>query len=428
MLLACCLIRRRRARRSYLSKDFRKKISGPVLDSLRVNGDSPTMQHIIKTRDSESSRQQMYQSGMQDYAEVVSQVSTPSSPSLDSLVTPALPPGFLVDSSRYGSSSFTATEEGRRSWVTVEGTATARRSESSLESHRSDTTFPESTHHLIPPPSFLAESGTSSFRSGLDLTIPSLEDLPSMQSEGAWRRAQLRPSGVSSEFYSTSHGSSLAFSSAHQSSPRLLTGTYAVRDSNATPGIRTLERSRTPSLGDEQLAATGDEIRRPGAVRLSSQQWLHRNSSRPWIETSLKGSTNSVADPSFGSEENWRVFSPGGPPRPQTRSVSYRELVDEAPFNPSRPGTADSPSREGAQPGERSSAELTMPGKWYDGQTSARASSTALGQSASGYSHVSSEMVRKSESKGSQLGQGASANWGRDESGKVSDGSFKAFL
>ncbi|KAK7431729.1 polarity establishment/cellular polarization [Neonectria magnoliae] len=49
MLLVCCFRRRRGSKRNYLSSDFRTKISGPVLESLRVNGSH----HSI--RDSETS-------------------------------------------------------------------------------------------------------------------------------------------------------------------------------------------------------------------------------------------------------------------------------------------------------------------------------------------------------------------------------------
>lgn len=425
LLVACCLIHRRRSRRTYLSKDFRDKISGPVLDSLQVNGSSPTMQkHGASKLD-----QHMYRPGREGYAEVISQISTPSSPSVDSLVTPALPAGFLAENTGYGSSSFTATE-GRQSWVTVDGTATAtaRRSETSSESHRSDTTFPESTHQLIPPPAFLPESGSNSFRSGLDLAIPSLEDLSSIQSEGAWRRAQLRQTGGSSDFFSTSRASSLVFDSTHQSSPRLDAGPYTNEPSGAVADMQPLERSLTPSVRNEQLADTTVNVVRPSAVRLSSQHSLSRHINQPWTEVSSNGRYSYATDPSFTSEENWRVFSPGNPTKPKMENASYQDLVDEAPYHPSRPGTSGSPDRDGAQPGERNSMELMLPTRLADGQTSARASSTALGHSSSRLSQLSGQILGKAGSKMSQLGRTASTNWRREDSGKASNGSFKAFI
>ncbi|KAL4725461.1 polarity establishment/cellular polarization [Fusarium chlamydosporum] len=48
MLLICCLLRRRRKRQTYLSSKFRNKISGPVLESLRVNGGTSAMQETNK--------------------------------------------------------------------------------------------------------------------------------------------------------------------------------------------------------------------------------------------------------------------------------------------------------------------------------------------------------------------------------------------
>ncbi|KAF5680472.1 Bud10-like protein [Fusarium heterosporum] len=63
MLLICCLVRRHRNKQTYLSSKFRNKISGPVLDSLRVNGGSSTMQGAEKVANIGTTGQQYHQPG-----------------------------------------------------------------------------------------------------------------------------------------------------------------------------------------------------------------------------------------------------------------------------------------------------------------------------------------------------------------------------
>ncbi|KAK7416471.1 polarity establishment/cellular polarization [Neonectria punicea] len=441
MLLVCCFTRRRKSKRNYLSSDFRNKISGPVLESLRVNGSH----HSI--RDSETSENDvpaetlLYRPAREPDSETESLNAPRSSPSLDILATPEVPARFRAENparpvTRAGSVPATVTEtEGRQSWYTVAtatATATARQSQSSAKSQASDTTFSESTHQLLPPPAFLSESG-SSFRTGLDLTIPSIDDLPHMRhSEVGAMRAELNQPRDPSAFYSSAPESSLAFSSSHQSSPRLMTGLFSKRPSDVSMGKRPATADGTTLL--EEATESVPEMRRPDVARLASQQWLNRqHSSRgAWYDT--EGSSMSRrslrSDPSFGSMENWRVV---GRRRGNTE-LSYRELVDEAPFHPSRPGTSTS-GREGAQPGERTSMEeLMSPTEWGDARASIRGSITSqqvdMPKPLSRHSRRSEVLLGKAgSSRGSRLGERASPRWKREDSRKVSEsGSVKAFL
>ncbi|KPM44744.1 hypothetical protein AK830_g1772 [Neonectria ditissima] len=443
MLLVCCLMRHRRPKRTYLSSDFRNKISGPVLESLRVNGSN------ISIRESESSgnvvpvESLLYRPARGHDSETESLSTLRSSPSLDVLVTPEIPPRFRAEGSarpvtRTGSVPATGTEtEGRQSWYTVAtatatAPATARQSQSSLKSHASDTSFSESTHQLIPPPAFLSDSGTS-FRTGLDLTIPSIEDLPNIRhSEVSTMRAELNQPRDPSAFYSSAPDSSLAFSSSHQSSPRLMTGHFSKKPSDVSMGKRPATLDGTSLL--EEAMERVPEMRRPDVARLASQQWLNRQQSSrgAWYDT--EGSSMSRrslrSDPSFGSTENWRVLNK----RRENAEVSYRELVEEAPFHPARHGTPLS-GREGAQPGERTSMEeLMSPTEWGDTRASIRGSvaSQRGGQSKPIHRHSRRSDVlpaKASSSRGSRLAEAASPRWKREDSGKLSDsGSVKAFL
>ncbi|KAF4970954.1 hypothetical protein FZEAL_9943 [Fusarium zealandicum] len=424
MLLVCCLIRRRRARQTYLSANFRNKISGPVLESLRVNGSSSAMQESGKAAEVGAREQQLHRPARPRYSEMGSETLKVSSPTLGVMTTPEVPSRFMAEESTTElsrSDSMSYSEDGRRSWITVEGTATAtaRRSQASFRSQRSDTTFLESTHQLIPQPAFLSESRGNSFRSGLDLTIPSIDDLPSMRAQ----HGRIQANGA---FYSSCNDSSLAFASSHQSSPRLMTGGFPIRTVDTSNDTPQLSRDHQTPLGEG--ANSMPHLRRPEPVRLSSQQLLGeecRAGSRAWYDA--QGSRGFFTDPSFGSTENWRAL--GG--RRDTTSLSYRQLVDESPFHPNRPSTAMSSSRDGAQPGERASSELISPSQWGDAQTSVRASLASLrggfGRSMSRLSRLSVDPLSVG-SRGSRLGEASSANWRREDSARKSEGGSYAFI
>ncbi|KAH7148530.1 hypothetical protein EDB81DRAFT_792497 [Dactylonectria macrodidyma] len=418
ILLIFCLVRRRRkSPASYLSTTFRNKISGPVLESLRVNGTNPGLGGSEKNRDGVTMRTPLYRPPREDYSEEESSSSPRASSIPDVLPTPEVPARFMVEDSmrqitRTASMPITGSNtEGRQSWYTVAtatATATARRSENSLSSHVSDTTFSESTHQLLPPPAFLSDSG-SSFRSGLDLAIPSLEDLPNMRhSEVGAMRAELRRTRDPSGFYSSAPDSSLAFSSSHQSSPRLMTGAFSRKPSGISLGKRPATVDGTTAEGTtllEEAAATVPEMRRPSQVRLASQQRMNRQHSRGlWYDTDGSSMGRSFrSEPSFESVENWRVL----PKRRENASDAYRRLVETAPFHPARPGTAMS-GREGAQPGERAaSTELMSPSQWGDAKTSIRGSGASyrsrLGKSVSQESQLSGQPLEPSISRHSRV-------------------------
>lgn len=438
MLLVWCLVRRRRrSETSYLSAKFRDKISGPVLESLRVNGTNPNIRGSERQRDGAAMESRLYHPTRDDFSGSDSMSSPGTSSILDFLATPEVPARFMAEDpmhqiTRTASMPMTGTTtEGRQSWYTVAtatatATATARRSETSLRSHTSDTTFPESTHQLLPPPAFLSESGSSSFRSGLDLTIPSLEDLPNMrQSDIGAMRAELARTRDPSAFYSSAPESSLAFSSSHQSSPRLMTGGFSRRPSDTSLGKRPATSDGTTADGTtllEEAAATVPEMRQPSLARLASQQRITRQHSRgAWYDTDGSSMGRSFwTDPSFGSMENWRVV----PKRREDSGVAYQKLVEAAPFHPSRPlRPASRPTsrptsrpstamggREGARPGERSaSAELMSPSQWGDAKTSIRGSvasqRSGLGQSASRQSRSDEEPLGNAASRYSRLGE-----------------------
>ncbi|KAH7266220.1 hypothetical protein B0J15DRAFT_241298 [Fusarium solani] len=421
MLLIFCLIRWRRSRQTYLSAKFRNKISGPVLESLRVNGATSTMQEPGKATNIGPMEQQLHRPARQRYSEIESETLSLSSPTLGTMgtmTTPEVPSRFVAEGSSFRisrSTSITSSDDGRRSWVTVEGTATAtaRQSQASLRSPHSDTTFPESTHQLIPPPAFLSESGGSSFRSGLDLTIPSIDDLPNIGGQRAYGHGHRH--GQSGTF-SSGNESSLAFASSHQSSPRLLTGGFPSSAAGTRPDDQhhAGQDQAAPGEGGQSIR----ELRRPEPVRLSSEQLLGEGSrpgSRAWYDRDV--SRGFFIDPSFGSTENWRVLGA----RRDTTSLSYRQLVDEAPFHPARSSTPMSPSQDWLQPGERASSDLISPSQWGDAQTSIRGSLPSLRE---GHSH----RHNLAGNRDSRNEEDRATNWRREDSAKKSEGGSYAFL
>ncbi|KAF4334772.1 Axial budding pattern 2 [Fusarium beomiforme] len=421
MLLVCCLLRRRRKRQTYLSSKFRHKISGPVLESLRVNGGSTAMREASKMESTAAVGKQQRCPIRTPHSEMDSETLVMTSPTLGFMATPLVPPRFVAgdsNSSLSQSLSTSNSEDERRSWVTV-GTATAGRpSHDSLRSERTGSTLSLSTNQLIPPPVLLSDARRRSFMSGNDAADPSLSGLPSIQSQ----RAVFQQG---SDYYTSGNESSLAFASSHLSSPRLLTR-QPTRALDVGQGSHaSMNDVEGPSIGATQSLPA---LRRPELVRLSTQELLgeeNHPSSRPWYD--LEAPRELFSDISFGSGENWRVYES----QRDTTGLSYHQLVDESPFHPLRPSTALSSSREGAQPGERASSELISPSQWGDAQNSIRDSLASLrqglGHSMSKLSRLSVDPLSVPGSRHSKTLGNSSVNWRRENSGKSEGGSY-AFL
>ncbi|KAI6748824.1 hypothetical protein HG531_007771 [Fusarium graminearum] len=120
MLLICCLLRRRRKQQTYLSSKFHNKISGPVLESLRVNGGAAAMQETNKVPSIAGAGQQPRRPLRTQHSEVDSETLVMASPTLGFMVTPQVPPMFVAEDSNTSfsrSNSTSNSEDGRRSWL-----------------------------------------------------------------------------------------------------------------------------------------------------------------------------------------------------------------------------------------------------------------------------------------------------------------------
>ncbi|KAH0492293.1 hypothetical protein TgHK011_007253 [Trichoderma gracile] len=418
MLLICVMRRRRRHRQTYISASkHRPKISDPIRFTLRNDeSDAETIFQLENTVRSKASNARLVRKGDGFFTEVASRVSSRSKASgtlRDDSVLRA-PPRPLASGARSGTprSVSPLTDDGDHgSWFTVERATTGEKSHKSSESAQSNTTLPEVAQPYLPTSGFLSEAGESAFRSGLDLTLPSLDDLANMQPMPLAITKPSTPSDGSGGFSATTSSSAVLPSSLHlihePFSPSLVT--------------RALEAAKEPLQEKQteiQAAKKSTELQQPEQARLPSEQWFsHAGSS--WLEAeSAKGPKSFRTEPSFGSNENWRA-APGR----RDPSVAYLELVDETPFLPSRTASRITLG----QLEERRSLELMSPSKWGEDERKSTIrpmrSTSAISMLSDGDASVFGE--REAVAKGKT----AAAAWRREDSAaKVSERSFKMFI
>ncbi|KAL6702149.1 hypothetical protein J3F84DRAFT_25477 [Trichoderma pleuroticola] len=434
VMLLVCLMRRRRHRRTYLSaRKHRPKISDPILFTVRNNdSDVETIYHAEDAIRSKSNSPQLYhkgdgyrvggrirplrsgtrlfKEGDGIFARVASRVSLRSlaSGKLGGRSTMRAPPYPMASGARSatgGSVSLLGDDEDHGSWFTVERATVGERSHKSSDSRQSDTTLPEVAQPYLPTSGFLSEAGESAFRSGLDLTLPSFDDL-----------ANIQPMPPAAQQTSGQRATSGAFSATTSSSAALPTDLAFIQEP-FDPSLvsRAKATARKPVSNAKQAgeaAESASEIKQPSQARLPSQQWLSRRGSS-WKEgDSVNGAKSFRTEPSFGSQENWRVIGRRDP------SVAYLELVDETPFFPSRTNSKNNVG----QPEERHSLELMSPSKWGEDE---RKSTIRPMRSTSVLTDESSSVFGEREA----LAKAKATDWRREDSAaKVSERSFMAFI
>ncbi|KAI9167759.1 Axial budding pattern protein 2 [Paramyrothecium foliicola] len=368
MFLICFMRRRRAARSNYLNSKIRHNISKPIVGSLRVNGSDASVQHIEKIPDTRATEKNDFTPAATGYTEMESQTSTVTqrSGSSENISASALPRGYMADSRiRMSANPSHMSTEDRQSWFTVEGTATAPASERAVGSQPNIRAYPESRQQLLPAPEFRVESPGGSVAGSVDFGVPLFGDRDHYGSQhtaivayNATGRVRARES---SDALSTTTSSSAALPG---SGPD---GDYRVAKSiSISKAPRTVRSSSQPSpLTSDSSEEKLDELRALNRARVSSVQWLTRQheSGGAWydVESSNGSKSLGTGSASFGSTENWRSIV-----RHETRSPTYGELVDAAPFHPSRPSTVMIAGvlRDGALPGERDGEEWMSPSRW----------------------------------------------------------------
>ncbi|RCI09167.1 hypothetical protein L249_1504 [Ophiocordyceps polyrhachis-furcata BCC 54312] len=302
MLLVCC-VRRRRARQAYMSggKGGKDMISHPMAISHDpTDSDSTTIDNTAVIGGARAEKLQHYKPTRG--AGVVKKPA-PRRRSSDTLGPgDESDSGFSAGTEAYdGRRSMTArsvdsAERDRRSWITIEGDDAASIAPGSAGSHMSDTTFSESTHQLLPAVDSLHEPIVHDFRSGLDMTIPTMEpDQPTPLN--IYKRSGQPSTRQSVGAHSIQTSSSVALPSTlgrNWGTQRSMSNWETIAESDV--GDSASEAAAPPRRPDRALM--GDDLRR-----------------RQWYDDSPRIGGGGVdddrgTDDSFSSSENWRVIGP----------------------------------------------------------------------------------------------------------------------
>ncbi|RDA93606.1 hypothetical protein CP533_6156 [Ophiocordyceps camponoti-saundersi (nom. inval.)] len=294
MLLVCC-VRRRRRRQAYMSggKGGKAIISHPMA----ISHDSTTMDKtaVVGAR-AEKLRHYKPTRG----ATVV--MKTASRRRSSDTLGPGdeFDSGFSAGTQAYdGRRSMTArsvdsTECDRRSWITIEGDDAASIAPGSVGSHMSDTTFSESTHQLLPTVDSLHEPIVHDFRSGLDMTIPTMEpDQPTALN--IYKRSGQSPTRQSLGAHSIQTSSSVALPSTlgrNWGTQRSMSNWETIAESDAGDSAS----EAAAALRRPDRALMGDDGRR--------RQWYDESPRIGGVED------DRCTEDSFSSSENWRVIGP----------------------------------------------------------------------------------------------------------------------
>ena len=345
IMLLVCFVRRRRNRRAYLSKKLRNNISRPVLGSLHVNGSS---RQGSRSGGSENAESPAVRGEKGRCMHADSHPSSPSSDTLGSLSSPDMSQACMHNA---GPRAITTpgdagTEDGRASWYTIDTIPAAQLSQTSTRSPGSGVITPPPTHQLLPMPLFLSQplGSEDGFRSAMDLTLPSLDGLPSIQHTPD--ASYLRP-GRSTAMYSSITTSSAALPLSRpgsaMSNPRPISPAINAAASPKRSEMSSSDRDWSTISEDESYVP---ELPPSSLSRLSNIQWLNRRTG----DSFWTGRDSFVSDTSFCSSENWRVIGAQGRSAPNLSL--YKEMVEGDPFHPARPSIPPM-AREGAKPGER---------------------------------------------------------------------------
>lgn len=428
VMVLVCVFRRRRATATYISNKYRSGMVGAVASSMHVNESaSSSMREVGGVEGSFVRGNTPFKAAKTAYGDGQSQSSRRRSsetlgrlPTLD-LALPQVHLGGYSRTATIRSVGSAGSEDGRRSWFTVEGTTTGERSlGSEAASQRSGGTLPETRIQIRP--SFLPNPDLSDFRSDLDMSIAAVEELSSVQPTPVVAYERRQQDG---RHLSVGHSSVVTSSSA-------ALPTLSEKQGREEAGEAEDSRPNWERLGDSEAEESVGELPEPGRA-----PYGRRMVTGEWRESeSAKTSKSFVTETSFGSSENWRVI--GKREGQGAASVSYKSLVDEAPFNPAR-GTGTT-REEGRTQDEGGSEVLMSPSQWGNETglammrprrpPSSRASDGPVG---SGKGSLGGLGVVPSPggSRGGEEEEGsarAGAGWGREESEMISEGSFKVFL
>lgn len=397
LMLFVCFLRRRRASRSYLSSKARSKISNPI--GGLMNGSSSSLRRTEKMTVVHNNEKHMLKPTGAAYMEAVPRVSTArrSSETLGGSENYEVMPirSLATRGQPMRNTSPRASNDGRRSWETVDGDAPFMSGAKSMHNDNDPSprsSIPDSTHQVFPIGGYIHDVGPSGYKTAMG-GITGSRDLAAMKASAS-AMAYGRRDHYSVDTYSTKTTSSVALP-------------MNERGRNHRPSAPTIAESEASDPNWETITVSDvshADVRPPDKAYLSAG---NTGDIRRWAADATSNASRSLmTDPSFGSGENWRVVS-----KHDTATLSFKDIAsDDAPYRP------PSESREGAMPGERSSlppAPSTPP---------------PLPAPKSKWGEVGAEKKTKIHENMSVLSSAVSA-WRKEDSGKVSDGSsFKVFI
>ncbi|KAH8171336.1 Cadherin-like protein [Sarocladium implicatum] len=368
ILLAIFLLmrRRRRAKETYLNNAYRRNISNPLPDTLIVNGPDPsnpgareklpkmgpdgafiTTDTFYDPKKGNAAADRLRRSSSLSSDTSAATTVDLNPPSIAMAAGGARPPS--VRNISQPSTSSGDDSGSRRSWVTVEE-GRADKSRSNLVGEA--ITAPARVEHHVHYP------GNQTFRSGIDVVIPSLDDLsilPEVMSPGAQAHGQRNfdtLSVASSDVLPASRMASFNLSTVLK---RGFSSQPATNNSNTNSVNRNFLHSNhasdarpstAPADSDDPSRDSVTELKTPGAVVVRTNSMAKRMSGLGNRSSTFTGSF--LTDTSYASGENWRVHgslrrgaSVSSRPVPALGvGPSYHELVEDAPFNPARPTTS----------------------------------------------------------------------------------------
>ncbi|TWU72414.1 hypothetical protein ED733_002327 [Metarhizium rileyi] len=408
LMILVCYFRRRRSGQGYLGSKYRSKISRPVHDPMPTDRSDPSMEEAAAMGAFVHTETQVFKPAKAALAESSSPMSSHrrSSETLGGLSASEMPQNIMVDAARTTTArsvSNVASEDGRQSWITIDRVQSgAARSDISSQS---EATFPDATRQIFPGADYAPRRDT-----GLEMTLPTLEELPSLQPTPLLSHDPMSPFSQSS----IGHHSAITSSSAALPPPDdhdITTATMINWPTGSTAKADSAEANWV-TLAESEAGGSISEIRKPDAVAVKPF--------RPWHEAdSVEGGKSVTTDVSFASSENWRII---GRLSPTKTERSYKDIVDDVAFHSSRPSTGHAGVERGDHETGMDSISSFQWGDFPSPLTPGR-----VVPSRSIYSTLSGaaggETTHMSGGRGFE-----DAPWMRDHSSKMSEGSFKVFL
>ncbi|KAG5943700.1 hypothetical protein E4U59_000122 [Claviceps monticola] len=447
LLVLLCYIRRRRRNQDAILGDshHRSNISRPVLCDPGPNGSVTSMEEAATLGGgggifvhSEKLVTKTTEASLGDGSSSAMSSRRRSSETLGGHSTSGVPRRMTVDAARtttIRSISNIASEDGRQSWVTIDAgnVNLASSTEKSSPSRKSDRTYSGSTCQVLPGAVHPSHQKRDAALAALDRNYTPLKKKPVSQPTAL--------SANTSDRSPLAHGSVGRYSGMTSSSvalPAYLKNVdaqaHAHAEADYTSGA--LTRWTTGSTA-------GREISDPNWFTLAQSELSgsvsDQVSSRPATVAPLAGSGNFGSSSvksvgtgvSFTSSENWRIIGRCSPVKAER---SYKELVEESPFHPSRPSLTSAGADDDDGAAAAVSPEVMAGSRWRDRGYMMRGSAGQMGLHGSIVSRMrrgsGQQDVHMSGGRGfvSEGRDGDRDSWIREHSTKKSDGSFTVFL